>query len=176
MSNLPPDPSEDTSIRHLVDSENQPILDTSVANCQDGVDPSTEQPTKVCDVCYISAGVIKKNDDSLDIAAFRKTGTLQFRYAISADQPQIMPAKKSKGVWAIERSSLRMAREYERAWNSQLSNDVGFQQPEWLQRQMRTYTGDYITPGYVRDRLINDPAIASRFVTLVGGCPVPPQG
>lgn len=159
---LPIDPDIDTDLSGIVaHSTNTPLIATYITGCVAGKDATSNQPVRVCDVCYVNAAV-ELIDGTTDFVLQTRRATVQFRLAASASQPKIVPDRPKDGVWAIDPETFRTTQTYTRTQSANLTRWLNFERRSGYSAVgSMTPSGHYYMPEDVREKIANDPTIKS---------------
>jgi len=163
-------PTSDELVQALNGANVRPVLDSSLGSCQPGT--IGEASVQVCGFCAVTVGIGRGEntyEEGAYVQAVRHAGTVAFRRAFSAEQPDVEPGPGQRGVWLAVQSTFDLGDE---SPTTALSND----QMRRIGYVRRTHLSAFIDSANTRvsnevtERIMSDQTVKDEILGLVGDC------
>ncbi len=181
-SSLPETPNTEDASRALAAEFRGPILDVALNGCRSGTFPlaagGEPLPVQVCDYCAVSLRVGSAGNEfrggGTRLVAFRSSGGVVFRQAISYQHSDVSPARGEPGVWVAQQVT-RTGSESRAVIPDDLATRIGFRsQSGWdAFGNMAMNAGSPPVPQDAREQLEADSSLRQETAEVVGVCSRP---
>lgn len=163
-------PTSDELVQALNGANVRPVLDYSLGSCQPGT--IGEASVQVCGFCAVTVGIGRGEnnwEEGAYVQAVRHNGTVAFRRAFSAEQPDVEPGPGQRGVWLAVQSTFELGDDSPTiALSNAQMRRIGYTR--------RTHLSSFIDSANTRvsdeisERIISDQAMKDEILALVGDC------